>query len=262
MFVSFIASSLGDSLIVTPFCYIRQYFFISFFKGFNILRLKLSESGYVNMFKTLVSLILCLFLVFFFFEEKNIISPVFQLTETPAVITKGQYGSSVIVELSYSHNGLIEWIASLREPYPLFLVDTDWLLRSPDIIKLLIEQNIEVGLLGSTSEKYEDETLLEKQLAAFQKTFHQLPLWFATADYKVDSAMQANLHARGINLIAPTVPYTALNAKLSAGDFVSIPLHRDENISFDDINQLLSEHSFISIEENIFGYEISTKRFP
>ncbi|MGN7477586.1 hypothetical protein ACTHOQ_07005 [Solibacillus silvestris] len=214
------------------------------------------------MFKTLVSLILCLFLVFIFFDEKSIVSPVFQLTETPAIITKGQFGKSLIVELSYSHEGFSDWITNLREPYPLFLADSDWLLRSPDLVKLLIEKNVRVGLLGSPSDQYEDEGLLKKQLAIYEKTFYKKPLWFATADYKMDASMQSNLHQLGINLIAPTHSYPMEEKKISEGAFVSIPLHRNEAISFEDINQFISEHSFVSIEQNIFGYEISTKRFP
>lgn len=92
------------------------------------------------MYKTLVSLVLCLFLVFIYFDDKNSISPVFQLTEAPAVITKGQFGQSLIIELSYSHKGFEDWVTNLREPYPLILADSDWLLRSPDLVKMLREK--------------------------------------------------------------------------------------------------------------------------
>ena len=214
------------------------------------------------MFKTLVSLILCLFLVFIYFDEKSSVLPVFQLTETPAIITKGQFGKSVIIELSYSHKGLEEWVTNLKEPYPLILADSDWLLRSPDLVKILREKNIRVGLLGSMSDEYVDESLLKKQLAIYEKTFYKKPLWFATADYKVDNAMQTALHELGINIIAPTETFPIVESKIPEGSFVSIPLHREEKVSFDAINQFINEHIFVSIEQNIFGYEISTKRFP
>lgn len=210
----------------------------------------------------LVSLALCLFLILFYFEEKNSPFPTFQMTESPVIIAKGHYGHSLIIELSYSHKGLDEWIATLHEPYPLFLVESEWLMRSPDLVKQLIEQNIEVGLLGSLNEAYVDDTLLEKQLTQFQNAFTHLPLWFATADYVVDSNMQSNLHERGINIIAPSTSITAKELQLTDGEFVSIPLHREQHISFEQINSFINQHPFISIEENLFGYDISTKRFP
>ena len=214
------------------------------------------------MLKTLVSLLLCLFLVFFYFEGKDRSISTFQMTESPAIITKGHYGHSLIVELSYSHQGLSDWITTLREPYPLFLLESDWIMRSPEIVKQLIELNIEVGLLGSPNEQYEDRALLEKQLAQFQNTFNQLPLWFATTDYNLTPELQKTLHDRGINTIAPSISITAPNLQLSDGEFVSIPLHRGQSISFESINEFIKQHPFISIEENIFGYTISTKRYP
>ena len=214
------------------------------------------------MLKTLVSLIFCLFLIFFIFDEKDSLLPTFQMTDSPEIITKGHYGYSVIVELSYSHPGLAEWIASLQKPYPLFLVDENWMERNPDFVKQLIEKNIEVGLLGSINEQYENENLLEQQLTQFQNTFQQLPLWFATADYIVNPQLQKRLHSRGINMIAPTTSITAPNLQLEDGDFISIPIHREQFPSFKTIDEFIKQHAFISIEENVFGYEISTKRYP
>lgn len=214
------------------------------------------------MYKTLVSLVLCLFLVFIYFDEKNSISPVFQLTEAPAIITKGQFGQSLIIELSYSHKGFEDWVTNLREPYPLILAESDWLLRSPDLVKILREKNIRVGLLGSSSDQYEDKNLLKKQIAIYEKTFYKKPLWFATADYKADTSMQAALHEVGINIVAPTYTFPIEESKIPEGSFVSIPLHRDNEVSFESINEFIKTHKFISIEQNIFGYEISTKRYP
>ena len=214
------------------------------------------------MLKTLVSLIFCLFLIFFFIDEKDSLLPTFQMTDSPEIITKGHYGYSIIVELSYSHPGLAEWIASLQKPYPLFLVEENWMERNPEIVKQLIEQNIEVGLLGSTNEQYENEVLLEQQLTRFQKTFQQLPLWFATADYIVNPQLQKLLHSRGINMIAPTISITTPNIQLEDGDFISIPIHREQFTSFNVIDEFIKQHTFVSIEENVFGYNISTKRYP
>lgn len=189
--------------------------------------------------------------------------PVFQLTETPTIISKGQFGASLIVELSYSHEGLERWLTTLSKPYPLVLADADWLLRSPDIVKLLIEQNIPVGLLGAPNENYlNNDALLKQHLAVFQKSFQQLPLWFATRDYLIDETLQQTLYASGINLIAPTYSINSAQEKLAKGDFISIPLHREETISFEELNQFIKAHSFIPIEQNLLGYNFSTKRYP
>lgn len=215
------------------------------------------------MFKVLVSLALCLIIVFFYFDEKNSILPVFQLTETPEVITKGQYGASLIVEVSYTHEGFEEWVASLSKPYPLFLLDTDWVLRSPEQVELLIERNIPLGLLGSTSSQYEEaDSLLDSQLSIFKRDFQRLPLWFATRDYTISEAMKETLHESGINIVAPTYSFVKPNTTIVDGDFISIPLHRDQAVAFQELQQYMKAHPFISIEQNLFGYDIATKRLP
>ncbi|HEY4623073.1 hypothetical protein MKX47_19120 [Solibacillus sp. FSL R7-0668] len=215
------------------------------------------------MFKVLVSMALCLIIVFFYFDEKNSILPVFQLTEAPAVITKGQYGASLIVEVSYTHEGFEEWVASLSKPYPLFLLDTDWVLRSPEQVKLLIERNIPLGLLGSMSSDYEEkDSLLDSQLSIFKRDFQRLPLWFATRDYTVSETMQQSLYKNGINIVAPTYSFAKPNTTIVDGDFISIPLHRDQTVSFQELQQYIKAYPFIPIEQNLLGYDIATKRFP
>lgn len=215
------------------------------------------------MFKVLVSMALCLIIVFFYFDEKNSILPVFQLTEAPAVITKGQYGASLIVEVSYTHDGFEEWVASLSKPYPLFLLDTDWVLRSPEQVKLLIERNIPLGLLGSMSSDYEEkDSLLDSQLSIFKRDFQRLPLWFATRDYTVSETMQQSLYKNGINIVAPTYSFAKPNTTIVDGDFISIPLHRDQTVSFQELQQYIKAYPFIPIEQNLLGYDIATKRFP
>lgn len=179
------------------------------------------------------------------------------------IVTKGQFGASLLVEVSYSHEGFDDWIDTLSKPYPLFLVDADWILRSPDTVERLIDKNIPVGLLGSTQKEYEtDDRLLESQLTVYEKTFSQLPLWFATRDYLIDEKMQQALHGRGINLIAPTYSFTTRKTKIADGDFISIPLHRDAKVSFEELQRYVTDHPFLSIEENLFGYEFQTKRMP
>ena len=70
------------------------------------------------MLKTLVSFALCAFLVLFYMDQKNVILPVFQMTNSPEIISKGHYGHSLIVEVSYSHDGFDEWIQSISTAIP------------------------------------------------------------------------------------------------------------------------------------------------
>ena len=65
-------------------------------------------------------------------------------------------------------------------------------------------------------------------------------------------------------MLAPSMHYsfTQANAKLEDGEFIAIPLHRGENVQFESLSTFINEQPFLSIEENIFGYTISTKRYP
>lgn len=74
--------------------------------------------------------------------------------------------------------------------------------------------------------------------------------------------MQIALHDQGINIVAPTYTFPIEESKIPEGSFVSIPLHRDKEVSFEEINEFIKAHKFVSIEQNIFGYETSTKRYP
>ena len=214
------------------------------------------------MLKTLVSLTLCTFLVLFYMDEKNVILPAFHMTNSPEIISQGHYGHSLLVEVSYSHDGFDEWIQSITQPYPLFLVDIDWLQRSETTIKLLLEKQIPVGLLGRDGSEYIETDLLTEQLRIFEQVVKRKPLWFATADYELDAALQQQLFAQEINVIAPSVIFSSIDMQLTDGDFVAIPLHRGTPLSFEELTQFQKLNSFLSIEENLFGYRISTKRYP
>ena len=217
------------------------------------------------MLKLLVSLALTVFLVLFYVDVKNIELPVFQMTSETVIVAKGHSGHSLIVEVSYSHDGFEEWLQTLSSPYPLFLLDADWIERSEPTLKLIKEKQLPIGLLGTTSLDYEeDPDLLSKQLNVFKNAFDQLPLWFTTSDYTVPTALQHELFAQQINMLAPSMHYsfTQANAKLEDGEFIAIPLHRGENVQFESLSTFINEQPFLSIEENIFGYTISTKRYP
>lgn len=198
-------------------------------------------------------------LIFSFFLSKNTISPTFQLTNSPNIIVKGHYGEVLIVEISYSHEGLEQWLQQLTKPYPLILADASWLKRSEHITKILIEKQIPIGLLGQNNEMYENTQLLDQELAIFYDVFQQTPLWFATQNDIVDAALLQNLFNKQINVLAPTNTYPA---SPNEGEFVAIHLHRHMPIDFQKVTNYIKAHSFLSIEESLFGYEIKTKRSP
>ncbi|MEK4231099.1 hypothetical protein [Solibacillus sp. FSL H8-0538] len=216
------------------------------------------------MFKVLVSLALSLFLVLFYFDSKNVDLPVFQMTNSPNVISKGHYGHTLILEVSYTHAGFEDWLKTLSPPYPLLLLDADWIARSDSTAKLIKEKQFPTGLYGSVGADYVESDLLSKQLAIYENAFERLPLWFTTADYVFDDALRETLFAKEINALSPsaTFSFSKQNTPLADGELIAIPLHRNQHIQFDLLTQFKNSNPFISIEENLFGYTISTKRFP
>lgn len=76
--------------------------------------------------------------------------------------------------------------------------------------------------------------------------------------------MQQYLFSNEINTIAPSIMWNPQrkNFKLTEGMIISIPFHEKTVVPIDAINSLLNKHHFISIEENIFGYEMKNKTFP
>lgn len=211
------------------------------------------------MLKNLMYVGVAVLLIFLFFLSKNALSPTFQLTNSPTILTKGHYGETFIVEISYSHEGLEEWLSQLSKPYPLILVDVNWLMRSEEITKLLIEKQIPVGLLGQESEQYKSPSLLTQELKQFQSVFGQMPLWFGTQDDVIDTALVQTLFQKQINVLSPANTYPAVPTN---GDFIALRLHRHTEVDFQDVTNYMKSHRFLSIEESLFGYTISTKRAP
>ena len=211
------------------------------------------------MLKTLMQLGFIVVLTFCFFLSKNVVSPTFQLTNSPNVVTKGQYGTSLIIEVSYSHSGFEEWLNTLSAPYPLFLIDVAWMQRSEDLVALLIEKQIPVGLLGLNNDAYVNPRILEGELRLFKQTFEKPPLWFATKDDIISPTLLEQLFSSKVNALAPSLDYPV---NPSQGAFVALRLHREVEIDFDEVTDYMKAIPFISIEENLFGYDISTKRYP
>ncbi|GLC89926.1 hypothetical protein [Lysinibacillus piscis] len=191
--------------------------------------------------------------------------PVFNLTNKPAVLTKGHYGQSLIIEISFSNEWLKDWLQSVKEPYPLLLLDADWIARSPEHLEIIRERKLPVGLLGpqDTVDDPTDFSIIQKNIDTYVEYMKEAPLWFATQNHHYSQDLQKNLFQQHINMLAPSRIWQGNHiTKLQQGDFVFISLHQNNQMTPKALHTFLQEHQFISVEENIFGYKIQTKKSP
>ncbi len=198
----------------------------------------------------------------FVYPQKDTLTSVFRMTEQPLVISKGNYGQSLIVEISFTHDGLTEWLQSLKQPYPLLMLDAAWIDRSPKVVKIIKERNIPTGLLGGKGAEDYSIKAFNKDLSIYQKHFKNKPLWFMTSDYEFDSALQQAVFEEEINLVSPSILLTNEKYKKEKGALVTWKLNEQSKPKFDDITNLIEKQKFISLEENIFGYTIKSKKLP
>lgn len=215
--------------------------------------------------KTLISLLFIVTLFVFLKPINSTMISVFNIANAPVVVTKGHYGTSLIVEISFSDDSLLEWLQTVKEPYPLLLLDTDWIKRSPEHIKIIQERKLPTGLLGpedSTDEPV-DTALIEKEINTYEKYLKEKPLWFATRNHQYSQDLQKSLFQQQMNLLSPSLIWQGEKTpKLQKGDFVFFQLHQNNKIPFKDLNKLIQQNKFMSIEENIFGYKVQTKKSP
>lgn len=213
--------------------------------------------------KVLFTLTLSLFIAFFVFPQKESFVSVFKMSNQPLVISKGNYGQSLIVEITFSHDGLYEWLTTLKQPYPLLMLDADWIERSPKYVDLIKEKNIPTGLLGQSGIMEDSTELFLKDVAIYEKHFKHKPLWYTTADYEFSTELQQTVYNEEINLLSPSMIYSKENDyQAQKGSIISIPLHEHNNPNFDEYSKLLETQKFLSIEENIFGYTMKTRKMP
>jgi len=190
---------------------------------------------------------------------------VFNIANAPVVVTKGHYGTSLVVEVSFSDESLIDWLKTVKEPYPLLLLDTDWIKRSPDHIKIIQERKLPTGLLGpeDSIEKPINIDLVQKDIDFYEQYLKEKPLWFATRNHQYSQDLQKSLFQQQMNLLSPSLIWQGEKTpKLQKGDFIFVPLHQDSSFTFKELNTLIQQNKFMSIEENIFGYKVQTKKSP
>ncbi|WHY46473.1 hypothetical protein [Lysinibacillus pakistanensis] len=215
--------------------------------------------------KTLISLFFIVILFVFIKPINSTMISVFNIADAPAVVTKGHYGTSLVVEISFSDEALMDWLNTVKEPYPLLLLDAAWIKRSPEQLKIIQKRKLPTGLLGPEDSIDEpiSMTAVQKDIAIYEKYLKETPLWFATRNHQYSQDLQKNLFQQQINILSPSLIWKGEKTpKIQKGDFIFITLHQNSPITFKDINTLLQQNKFMSIEENIFGYKVQTKKSP
>lgn len=215
--------------------------------------------------KTLISLLLIGTLFVFLKPINSTMISVFNIANAPVVVTKGHYGTSLIVEISFSDESLMDWLKTVKEPYPLLLLDTDWIKRSPEHIKIIQERRLPTGLLGpeDSIEKPVNIDLVQKDIDIYEQYLKEKPLWFATRNHQYSQDLQKSLFQQQMNMLSPSLIWQGEKSpKLQKGDFVFTPLRQDSSFTFKELNALIQQNKFMSIEENIFGYKVQTKKSP
>lgn len=157
--------------------------------------------------KTLISLLLIVTLFAFLKPINSTMISVFNIANAPVVVTKGHYGISLIVEISFSDDSLLEWLQTVKEPYPLLLLDADWIKRSPDHLKIIQQRKLPTGLLGpdDSVEEPVDIALIQKDIDTYEKYLKEKPLWFATRNHQYSQDIQKALFQQQMNLLSPSL---------------------------------------------------------
>ena len=213
--------------------------------------------------RILITLI-SLFIFFLFIQQKEQWTSVFHVTDQPEILMKGTHGITLTVDLSFGREDIDEWITKLEKPYPLLFLDADWIERSPLIVKKIKEKKIPVGLLGKKSKQYEDSPdLLAREIERYQSAFGAIPLWYRTQDHSFPESLKKQVWDSQMNMVSASINWTTGSPpSIQKGDIISVALHQETRIVLKELNAFQKGHSFVSIEETLFGYKTQTKTSP
>lgn len=212
----------------------------------------------------LVGLVIVLGLVLFNVPKKMpSLLPVFQLTEKPAVISKGSYGNTITIDLTFGRDDVEKFVTELQAPYPHFFISIEWIERSEEIIEVMKDKNIPISLLGKNGSTYiENPTLFKKEVKQFEQVIGEKPLWFRTIDYEFPIELQKDAWGEEVNLLSSSKYWSNKVPSFEKGDILSIPLHQNERIDMQQLSKFVQSTEMITIEQNIFGLKVKTKTFP
>lgn len=212
----------------------------------------------------LVGLVIVLGLVLFNVpKQMPSLLPVFQLTEKPTVISKGSYGNTITIDLTFGKEDIEKFVTELQAPYPHFFISIEWIERSEEIIEVMKEKNIPISLLGKDGATYiENSTLFEKEVERFEQAMGERPLWFRTTDYEFPIELQKMAWGQEVNLLSSSKYWSNKVPSFEKGDILSIPLHQEERVDIQQLAKFVQSTEKITIEQNIFGLKVKTKTFP
>lgn len=210
-------------------------------------------------------MIVCTFILLFLsLPEKNTVTSVFRITEKPTAIIKGTNGSALTINLSFGDEPMKEWIEKLEKPYPLLFVDLEWAERFPETVDLIKKKKIPTGLLGLDGKHYvDDDILLKQQVSKYENTFEDKPLWFRTADEVFPESLHALLWEDKINALGSTFTWSGGKIPpVTEGEIIAVSFHQQNNLTFSDLNRLMEQRNFKTIEDVLFGAVGKTKKIP
>jgi len=208
-------------------------------------------------------LILLSFLVIaltLFFISSQSKSDAYRIATTPSLISKGTFGQSIVVEISYSYPEIKEWINSIQNNKILFLLEYEWLQRSEDYVKLLKDSKTNTGLLINSSQTL---PAIKDHINLYADLFGQPPIWAACSPDPCNDEIVQYLFDEKMNSLAPSIYIEQLDdfKQIKKGDIASFEIKRDTPPPPPILNRIIS-HPFISIDENIIGITYDSKRYP
>ncbi|MEK3977076.1 MULTISPECIES: hypothetical protein [unclassified Psychrobacillus] len=210
-----------------------------------------------------ISSVLLFMLLLFMPNTYSTLLPVFQVTEKPSVISKGTYGNTVTIDLTFGREDVEALVKDLKAPYPHFFISIEWIERSEPIVKLMQDKKIPISLLGKEGLQYtEDRSLFKKEVDRFEKAIGEKPNWFRTSDYEFPMELQKDAWKEEINLLGSSLVLGDSIPKLGKGDILTVPLHQEERIDTVQLAKYLKSQPFVTIEQNIFNLKMKTKSIP
>ena len=211
--------------------------------------------------KPLITLSFLTLLLSLFFISSQLKPEAFRIATKPSLISKGTFGQSLAIEISYSYPETKQWISSIQNNNDiLFLLQYEWLKRSNDYVKLFKDTKAITGLLIDNSQT---DSSIKEHIQLYTDMFEQPPIWAACSPDPCSDQVVQFLFDQKINSVAPSIYIEQLDdfKQLKKGDIASFQIKRDAPPQEPILNRITS-YPFVSIEQNILGITYGTKRYP
>jgi len=211
--------------------------------------------------KPLIILSFLTLLLSLFFISSQLKPEAFRIATKPSLISKGTFGQSLAIEISYSYPETKQWISSIQNNNDiLFLLQYEWLKRSNDYVKLFKDTKAITGLLIDNSQT---DSSIKEHIQLYTDMFEQPPIWAACSPDPCSDQVVQFLFDQKINSVAPSIYIEQLDdfKQLKKGDIASFQIKRDAPPQAPILNRITS-YPFVSIEQNIIGITYGTKRYP